>query len=805
MSHLKKLIHEAHRRSLWQVLGIYLAVSWIALQIVDVLVSNFGLPDWVPPGALVLLVIGLPIVLATAFVQEGMGGRDQGVGGAAAAGSQSSETGAPMASRADPIPEGSEDAHAAEPAAARDAHGASPTHEPQRAPRSRMARLFTWRNAIVGGVLAFAALGFLVVSYWVMWTTGVGPVGSLVAQGVIEVQDPIILADFANGTDDPILGQLVTNTLRIDLLESPVITLAEPARIQQVLRRMQRDPEAPLTSNLALEVAVRDGMKAVIEGEVQPVGDSYVLAAIIRAADDGRSLSAFRVTADGADHVVDAIDDLSQRIRERAGESLKTIRAGEPLEQATTSSLDALRKLTEAERLTSQGDDVGAIALLKDAVALDTTFAMAYRKLAVLLSNNGIDFDRMVDAATRAYRHRDRLTDRERYLAEAYYHDVVTGDWDAQQAAYRAALRLNPNEPAALNNLALMYRSTDRAAAVELLERLVAMPGAPDVAFQTLAASYLDLNRPEDALAVADRFDELYPDNIRVERVRAWSYAYAGDLVSAQTQMERMRDDPDVSRIMRVNAQRGLAIMALHQGHVDAAREHALQAVRDAEDLGPSEELQRLIERARLELDLSLDRRRAIRILDEGLGRGLLDSAPVLDRPYYELAMALALTGEAERTEALLARWSAEAPPEINPGLIEGQQSVVRALLAEGAGRYDEALTLLEEGRRALHCVYCLTTLRARMIEEARGTEAGIAAWEDRAATPDMDLRAQVRDLPLVYEGLCSLHAQHGDRAKAVTYCGLFVEMWADADPELQPRVEAARRALQGASRVTGD
>lgn len=668
-----------------------------------------------------------------------------------------------------------------------------------------MARLFTWRNAIAGGVLAFAALGFTVVAYWVMWTTGVGPVGSLVAQGVIEAEDPIVLADFANGTDDPILGELVTSTLRIDLVESPVITLAEPAHIQQVLRRMQRDPDAPLTASVAAEVAVRDGMKAVIEGEVQPAGTAYVLTATVRAAEDGRSLSAFRVTADGPDRVIDAIDELSQRIRERAGESLKTIRAGEPLERATTSSLEALRKLTEAERLTGQGDDVGAIRLLEEAVALDTTFAMAYRKLAVLLSNNGIEFDRMVDAATRAFRHRDRLTDRERYLAEAYYHDVVTGDWDAQQQAYRAALRLNPDEHAALNNLALMYRATDRAAAVELLEHLVGLLGAPDVSFQLLTASYLDLNRVEDALATADRFDAVYPDNLRVERVRAWTYAYAGDLDRAEAEMRRLRDDPSVSRVLRVNAHEGLASMALHRGRVGEAREHAALAVRDAEDLGPSHELRRLIESARIEVDLSLDRRRAMRLIDEGLERGLLDDAPLLDRPYFELAMALALAGELERTEALLARWSAEAPPEITPELIEGQQQVVRALLAGQAGRHEEALTLLEEGRRALHCVYCLTTVRARFIERARGPEAGIAAWEERAATPDQRIFAQVRELPLVYENLCSLHAQHGDLARAVSYCGLFVEMWAEADPELQPRVEAARRTLQAASRVSGD
>src|SRR5687767_453984 len=71
MKAVKNIIAEAHRRSLWQVLGVYLALSWGVYQVVKELTQLFGLPDWVPGFGIVLLLIGLPIVLATAFVQEG--------------------------------------------------------------------------------------------------------------------------------------------------------------------------------------------------------------------------------------------------------------------------------------------------------------------------------------------------------------------------------------------------------------------------------------------------------------------------------------------------------------------------------------------------------------------------------------------------------------------------------------------------------------------------------------------------------------------------------------------------------------
>ena len=90
MERLRQLIHEIHRRSLWQVMGIYLLASWAVLQVVDTLGGALRLPEWLEPMALVLLIIGLPIVLATAFIQEGGPGRDAGdeeVAGAPAEGS----------------------------------------------------------------------------------------------------------------------------------------------------------------------------------------------------------------------------------------------------------------------------------------------------------------------------------------------------------------------------------------------------------------------------------------------------------------------------------------------------------------------------------------------------------------------------------------------------------------------------------------------------------------------------------------------------------------------------------------------
>ena len=152
---------------------------------------------------------------------------------------------------------------------------------------------------------------------------------------------------------------------------------------------MQRDPSEALTAEVAEEVAVRDGIKAVIEGEVGSAGSGYILVATLRSADSGVALATFRRTAKGPDEVIDAIDGLSQDIREKAGESLRSIKAEAPLEAVTTTSLDALRKYSEAEALADQGEYRRDRTLLREAVAEDPDFAMAWRKLSVVIQTAG--------------------------------------------------------------------------------------------------------------------------------------------------------------------------------------------------------------------------------------------------------------------------------------------------------------------------------------------------------------------------------------------------------------------------------
>src|SRR5881398_3900052 len=155
---------------------------------------------------------------------------------------------------------------------------------------------------------------------------GIGPVGTLVASGLLAARDRLVLADFENRTADSTLGPSLTEALRVDLAQSGVIRLLDAAAVGQALTRMGRMPGTPLDPPLARELAQREGAKAVVHGQIDPLGRGYVVSAELVSAADGTALVSLRETAQDDGAIIAAVDRLSGKLRERIGESLKTIR-----------------------------------------------------------------------------------------------------------------------------------------------------------------------------------------------------------------------------------------------------------------------------------------------------------------------------------------------------------------------------------------------------------------------------------------------------------------------------------------------
>jgi tetratricopeptide (TPR) repeat protein len=766
---LEKLIREVHRRSVWQVLAIYLVGSWVALQVADAVTESAGLPAWVPGFALVLLIMGLPIVLATAFVQEGLPR-------ATAAPERDTDASAPATRLDEPLAAGTDTQR---------------THH----------RLFTWRNAVLGGVVAFALLGVAVAGYFAMRVTGFGPAASLAAQGVFDDREPIVLADFANATPDATLGRMVTEALRIDLHESSAVTVVPPAYVSEALRRMSRPVDGEVTAEVAREIALRDGIRAVVHGEVGAVGSGYVLTASIVDAASGSVFAAFRETAPNPDALLPTIDRLSSRIREKAGESLRSIGKGEPLDLVTTGSLDALRAYTSAVQRANVGDREGAVRLLESAIELDPEFAMAHRKLAVELGNLNMSPSRVRAAARRAYELRERLTKSERLLAEAHYHQVL-GDRERAIDALRQVLEQKPDETVALNNLSnlLLSSRSEAEEGLALLQRAASSRGANIVPYSNVIGRLWHLRRDADVEPALVRLEQRYPDSYVAARARVGVLMLQRQWAASHAAAESLQGRFAAQRPAQFSSQLDLAANDVGMGRLDEARRHLDDAIRVAQQAEQptwyATAAGRLLwletvtmqspERARAVLQ-RIEREQPFGTAAVGhwelavivVAASMLGDHAAASRAQNALAALTPLAERSEEFDRLMdwQRWGTSIGAHDGDAAREAINKVMTAEFGNCDGRrcwghFEHALALDELG--------LVDDAAAAYERHMSGLPLSERFW-DASITPRSALR------------LAEIYEQQGNVVKAAEYFARYADMWQDADAELQPRVRAAR------------
>jgi tetratricopeptide (TPR) repeat protein len=745
-------------RNLWQILALYAAASWVVLQVVDVVKQNLGLPDWVFPFALLLLLIGLPIIVATALVQ----GRQ-------------------------PAAPGEADAPA--PAAMR--------HEKKTDEATR--KLFTWRNALLGGGLAFVLLAIVTAGYMFMRDRGIGPVGSLVASGLLEERAAIVVADFVG--EDPSLTRAATQAFRVDLSQSERVRLVEPATLDDALARMELPEDQALTAEVAFDLAVREGYPAVIEGELTSVGDGYVLTARLADARSQETLASLRETAANANEIIPAIDRLSGKMREKIGDSYTNMRADEPLEQVTTGSLEALEKYSRALELFAAGSDHElGIRLLEEAISVDSAFAMAWRKLGVEVVG---DRARRVEALENAYRHRDRLTERERLLTEAQYYYDVEDDPRKTIPVYERMVDMDPGDAWALNNLGAAYVELGEWAEAEHWFARSVEVDSTIKSITNVAQAQIEQGKLDEAEATLAIGERIAPGN---ERGLSTGYVIAAnrqDWPAAESWAQRLRESSDPAWAGVGTSQ--LANLAAIRGHLDEAERLWRQAVREERDAGAPFASGPLMQVFDINLDVRGDTARAIATLDEIRDTEALERLEPLNRPYVWLANWYARAGDRSAVEELHARYEQEVPEVYRRSrTVQESYDWAEATLLLAEGRPEEALALyrtVDDPR----CTPCGTLERAKVFEALGMPDSATAYYQQYLDATHLGRAAwDNENLGPTYERLAQLHDEAGDLESASVYFARLVDLWQDGDAELQPRVRAAQARLEEIVRERG-
>lgn len=636
-------------------------------------------------------------------------------------------------------------------------------------PVGLQARLLTWRGAMTGGALALGALVVGTGAFMTLRAMGVGPFATLVSSGALKARDKIVLADFANRTSDSTLALSITEALRTDLTESPVIRLAEGDEIASTLRLMERPPAQSIDAATARTIAVRLGAKAVLSGDVAPLGSGYVISARLFAVADGATLLAERETAADAAGIIPAVEALSRKLRERIGESLKTVRSGQPLEQVTTKSLAALQAYSEGRRLLLAGQS-GALQFLEQAVALDSTFGMAWRQIGVIWWNRRA-VGRANAAIRRAFALRDRMPPRESAHVTALYYNAVEDDLPKAIQAYERLLASWPDDITAINNLAVFYgtQGRDRDAA-DLYRRVLALRPDAGLYLDNLVQSLVTLDELDAADSLLDAWAKRQPDSQPLQYDRFRLAAERGNFARAYAIVDSVgKDTPAFLR----RAQD----LYVRQGRVREARP-PLDPVTAAE------------------VDaVLLDHQAAARQALDGIAATIpWDSFAVNDRPYGAVAQTYAIIGSPDRAEALLARQAREVPAEILRRDPRRAYAEARVALARG-----DAKSALDDLRRAavlFRCHLCTRFDEGQAFEKLSEPDSAIAQYEHYVNGHDTDPENREFFLAAALRKLGEMYASKGERQKAVEYYGRLVKLWKDADPELQYVVRDARKQM---------
>jgi len=588
--------------------------------------------------------------------------------------------------------------------------------------------------------------------------------------------DSILLADFVNTTGDAVFDGTLKQALAVKLQESPFLNVVSEQKMQETLRFMGRSPEERVTQSVGREICQRQGVKAMMAGEIAMLGSSYVVTLNALNCQTGDSLAHVQEQAASKEEVLKAVGRAAASMRASLGEALSTVeKFNAPIEEATTASLEALKSYTLGEAQRDRGRVLESVPFFKRAIELDSNFAMAYARLGVTYSNFG-ERAQAVDHLRKAYELRDRVSELERLYITAHYYNNVTGEIEKAIETYRLWKTTYPRDFTPPNNLAVAYFATGQFESA-LAEAQEAVRLAPDRTFpySNLAGSYLALNRFDEAKAVCE---QALAKGLHAMDCYFMLFNVA-HLQNDEKGMQRVRDAlkgaPEEGAVLEMDA------AALTQaGRLREGRDTRNRAVDGLQRLGLKTMAAQL--RGKIPVDEALVGR-CESVRETTAAALALDSSQAVKQ---EAITALALCGEVSRAQSLL-----DDTVRTERGTIfrTVQFPQMQASIELARKKPQKAVELLETGRPYEAGYPGNTFVRGQAYLLARDGAKAAAEFQrvlDARGVGQLDITH-----PLARLGLARAKAQAGDTAGARTAYQDFLAAWKDADSDLPILKEA--------------
>jgi tetratricopeptide (TPR) repeat protein len=599
----------------------------------------------------------------------------------------------------------------------------------------------------------------------------------------LTAKDTVVLAEFENKTGDPVFDQTLRQGLTVQLEQSPFLSLVSDQRTQQVLRFMNRPPETRLTPEISREICERTGSSAVLEGSIAALGSQYFLWLRARNCRTGDVLAEEQAQAERKEGVLQALSGIAIQMRTRLGESLASVQEhSTALEEATTSSLEALKAYSAGQIALFAHGSAAAIPHFQHAIAIDPQFAMAHAYLGFRWQSMG-QTDQGADEVRKAYALRDRVSDRERRFILMLYDRQVTGNLQKELQTLESWAQTYPRDAYARGILGAWasFGTGQYERGIQAAQEAIRLDGTVPFPYATIAINNLCLNRLAEAA-----------DSLRLGAERKFEIPeflvnryYLAFLKDDQAGMER-----EIARAPEEHAADQIshhqALVLARSGRMGQARimwERAIASAQQAvnRETAANYEAATAVCEAHCG-NMAAARKRARAALELAKGRDVV----------YAAAFALALSGEGSESLRLAADLQKRFP-EDTPVLFEylptlyalsalaGRAPLDAVKRLERAIPYDFAMpgTVLFAKFGGLYTVY------------VRG-QAYLAAGRGQEAAAEfqkiLDHRGIVLADPvgaLAHLQLGRAYVVSGDRIKARSAYQDFLAIWKDADPDI--------------------
>ena len=583
-------------------------------------------------------------------------------------------------------------------------------------------------------------------------------------------KDTVVLADFANKTGDAVFDDALKQALSVSLGQSQFLNILSDQRVRSTLKLMGRAENEALGTDTAREVCQRTTSAAVVFGSIAPLGNEYVLGLNAVNCVTGEVLAQTQIQAPRKEDVLKALDKVTTQLREKLGESLATIKKDDtPLEQATTSSLEALKAYSQGRKLHVAGDDEAAIPFHQHAVELDPNFAIAYEDLSFAYSslNQAELAEKYQD---KAFELRDHASEPERLRTETYYY-LGKEDLDNVRATSQRWVRAYPQDLGpylALSYVEQQVGEFDQAI-LYLSEALHVAPGS-GLLLGGLFSAYVSANRPEEAKALVARGG--LPDGSQNDL-----YALAfltGDQREMEHQMTLAAGKPHVEDVLLALASDTEA----YYGRNSKARELSGRAVEAADRDNLKQNAARWQAREGL---------REAELGEDAAARRQTQAAMAVDSsrdlPTFT-ALAMARVGDSVKASKMaddLAKLNARETLVVRYWL-----PCIRAAVELKRGNADKSIEILQTS-----IPYEFGAAGPMYPAYLRG-EAFLALRRGKEATAEFQKVVDHRGVvlnnvlgALAYLGLGRAYVLTGETAKAHTAYQEFLTLWKDADPDI--------------------